>query len=283
MSGTLADRIETAIGRRPLHSAPLAGGCVSTVHRVSFGDGSQAVVKQTAAGGLALEGFMLRYLHDRSNLPVPAVIHAEDRLLIMEYVDAGDGLDESVEAEAAELLADLHNLSADRFGFGRDTLIGGLHQTNPEGDDWLAFFRDHRLLYMAGEAQRAGRLPGRAMRRVEHLAGRLHTWIDGSARPSLIHGDMWGGNVLARKGRIAAFIDPAIYHADAEIELAFSTLFSTFGPAFFSRYGEIRPLRPGFFEARRDLYNLYPLLVHVRLFGGAYVGQVERILSRFGS
>lgn len=65
-----------------------------------------------------------------------------------------------------------------------------------------------------------------------------------------------------------------------EIELAFGTLFGTFGPAFFRRYGELRPLRPGFFEVRRDLYNLYPLLVHVRLFGGGYVGQVEAILSR---
>ena len=76
---------------------------------------------------------------------------------------------------------------------------------------------------------------------------------------------------------------PAIYFADAEIELAFATLFNTFGDSFFARYSERRPLRPGFFEERRDLYNLYPLLVHVRLFGGGYVGAVERILDRFGA
>jgi len=101
-------------------------------------------------------------------------------------------------------------------------------------------------------------------------------------RPSLIHGDMWGGNVLAANGMITGFIDPALYFADPEIELAFTTLFSTFGDTFFSRYNEHRPLAPGFFEERRDLYNLYPLLVHVRLFGGSYVDSVDGILRKFG-
>jgi fructosamine-3-kinase len=88
--------------------------------------------------------------------------------------------------------------------------------------------------------------------------------------------------VLSKGGRIAGFVDPAIYYADAEIELAFSTLFSTFGEAFFKRYGEIRPLREGFFEERRDIYNLYPLLVHARLFGGSYAQSVDSVLTRFG-
>ena len=138
-------------------------------------------------------------------------------------------------------------------------------------------------MYMAREALVAGRLPHPTFARLENIAARLDTWIGDDATPSLIHGDMWGGNVLVKAGRITAFIDPAIYYADAEIELAFSTLFSTFGDAFFARYIELRPLRPGFFEHRRDLYNLYPLLVHVRLFGAAYVSQVEATLTRLGA
>ncbi len=127
----------------------------------------------------------------------------------------------------------------------------------------------------------AGRLPAGAFAALERLAGRLERYIEAGGRPALIHGDVWGGNVLARGGHIAAFVDPAIYFADPEIELAFSTLFGTFGEAFFERYGEIRPLAPGFFEARRDLYNLYPLLVHTRLFGGGYAASVAQILRRF--
>ncbi|NTV46695.1 MAG: fructosamine kinase, partial [Chlorobiales bacterium] len=85
-----------------------------------------------------------------------------------------------------------------------------------------------------------------------------------------------------RNGKIAAFIDPAIYYAHPEIELAFITLFSTFGRHFFDAYNERSGIRRGFFEERRDIYNLYPLLVHTRLFGGHYLHSAESILSRFG-
>jgi fructosamine-3-kinase len=87
---------------------------------------------------------------------------------------------------------------------------------------------------------------------------------------------------LVDNDRVTGFLDPAIYYADAEIELAFSTLFGTFGDPFFARYEALRPLEPGFMDTRRDIYNLYPLLVHVRLFGGSYVRSVDGILRRFG-
>ena len=195
---------------------------------------------------------------------------------------AAGGLSGGAQAQAADLLAALHDVSADRFGFDRATVIGGLHQPNDENRDWVAFFRDQRLLYMARQALDAGRLPSAVMARVEILAAKLDGWLDNSATPSLIHGDMWGGNVLSCRGKISGFVDPAIYYADAEIELAFGTLFGTFGDAFFARYGELRALRPGFFEARRDLYNLYPLLVHVRLFAGGYETRVGAVLDKFG-
>jgi fructosamine-3-kinase len=135
---------------------------------------------------------------------------------------------------------------------------------------------------MARAALAAGALPAAAMARIERLAGRIEEFLPRRSTPSLIHGDLWGGNVLCGRGRIASFIDPAIYFADAEIELAFATLFGTFGEPFFARYRERRPIAPGFFEERRALYNLYPLMIHVRLFGGNYVGQVESALERLG-
>ena len=135
---------------------------------------------------------------------------------------------------------------------------------------------------MGSEAVRAGQLPERVMHRIDTLAARLGDWIGSPKRASLIHGDMWTGNILSSGSYITGFVDPAIYYADPEVELAFSTLFGTFGDAFFSRYNEHCPLTPGFFEERRDLYNLYPLLVHVRLFGGGYVNSVERTLAQFG-
>jgi len=280
---TLTDRIEEIFGDRPIRLSPLSGGCVGEVYRADMTDGSKMVVKTGAAGsGLAIEGAMLVYLAKHSDLPVPEVFHAEDSLLLMSWVESSGSLGAASQHHAADLLAALHTVRGDQFGHETDTLIGGLHQPNPKTQSWIDFFRDHRLLHMGHEALQAGRLPRRTLARIEDLSYRLDEWIEEPEFPSLIHGDMWGGNVLVKGDKISGFIDPAIYYADPEIELAFSTLFNTFSDPFFARYQEHRPLKPGFFEERIELYNLYPLLVHVRLFGGSYVGSVERTLDRFG-
>ena len=117
---------------------------------------------------------------------------------------------------------------------------------------------------------------------MERLAEELDELIGEPNPPALIHGDVWSANVLARGDRITAFLDPAIYYADREIELAFISLFDSFGSAFLERYAEIRGIDRAFFETRRDLYNLYPLLVHTYFFGGGYLGSVRNTLDRFG-
>jgi fructosamine-3-kinase len=276
--------VAAALGAAVADIEPLGGGCISAVYRLRLADGRRVVAKVDERGQAALpvEAHMLRYLAERTPLPVPVVHFASERLLIMAFVVGESAFGPGAERHAAELLAALHDITAPTYGFERDTLIGGLPQPNPPGEHWLDFFRDHRLGYMAAEANRAGRLPSAVRARVERLGGHLARWLSEPERPSLIHGDVWTTNVLALGDRITAFLDPALYFAHAEIELAFTTLFGAFGRAFYERYQALRPIAPGFFEERRDLYNLYPLLVHVRLFGGSYVAGVERILTRFG-
>ena len=280
----LYEQIATILNVAPRRLTALSGGCVGEVYRVEMADGSALVAKLDRASQPVLEreAFMLRYLTEHSRLPVPKVLYSSNRLLLIEYLPGDSYFSHPSQTHAAELLADLHNVTAPAYGLEVDTLIGGLHQPNPWTASWLTFFRDQRLLYMAGEAMRAGRLPSALFARIEKLAGRLQQWLEEPDRPALIHGDVWSGNVLAAHDRVAGFLDPAIYFADADIELAFITLFHTFSAPFFERYQEQRLIRPGFWEVRRDLYNLYPLLVHVRLFGGGYVGSVEETLRRFG-
>lgn len=283
MPSDLGHVIEEALGMAPVRSRPLAGGCVGDVVQLSMPDGARLVAKFGDPGTqMDLEGWMLQYLRDHSDLPVPRVVFQADRLLIMEYLPNRGGITEDAQRHGAELLAALHEITQATFGLEKDTLIGGLHQPNPASDSWLEFFRDQRLMYMGSEALRAGQLPTVMMSRIGALCANLDKWLTEPSAPSLIHGDMWSGNVLCAAGRISGLIDPAIYYADPEIELAFITLFGTFGDAFFSRYAELRPTAEGFFEERRDLYNLYPLLVHVRLFGGSYVQSVDAILARYG-
>jgi fructosamine-3-kinase len=284
MLSQLSDPIQAACGSRPVEARPLTGGSIGQVYLVRLANGERLVAKvdDRPEPALDVEGYMLDYLASHSELPVPAVRLASPSLLLMSPIAGESHFSGRAQEHAAELLAGLHAISAQSHGLERDTLIGGLHQPNRPTGSWLDFFRQQRLLFMAEEALRVGRLPTTIFSRVERFAAHLERWVEEPERPALLHGDVWRTNVLARGDRITAFLDPAIYYGHPEIELAFITLFGTFARPFFERYQEMRPIAPGFFEVRRDLYNLYPLLVHVRLFGGGYVASVDNTLRRFG-
>ncbi len=268
---------------------PLSGGCVGEVLAVELADGRRIVVKidRSQMPSLAVEARSLIVLANRANLPTPRVLHAEDRLLVLERIPSAPSLTLDGEQQAAQWIAQLHCVApehphAGMFGFEFDTFIGGLLQPNAWAESWIEFFAQRRLVHMARLANEAGSLPDAVRARIETVAGHLDRWLIEPSAPSLIHGDIWSGNVLATPDGqdVAAFIDPAIHFAHAEVELAFITLFSTFSEAFFRRYDEIRPMEPAFFELRRDIYNLYPLLVHVRLFGAGYLPGIEGTLRR---
>ena len=284
MIGEERARVEAVVGAELADATALSGGCVGDVYRVTTGDGRRLVAKVDAAGTetLAVEGRMLQDLADGGAVPVPAVIGCGDGVLVMEYVaHDGQGSDDA-QVDLAAKVAALHDIRGPGFGYGYDTVIGGLPQPCPREDSWVEFFRRHRLEAMATQAFDVGRLPERDLERVRALGARLGEWLDEPEYPSLLHGDLWGGNVLVDRGRVAALIDPAVYHGHPEVELAFGTMFGTLGPCFFEEYRRRRRLDDGFFETRRELYNLYPLLVHVRLFGGSYLASARATLGRFG-
>ena len=283
----LARRVERALGIKPVAARALAGGSTVAVLGLTLGDGRRAVAKW-GPGRFSIEKAMLEALDRQGSLPLPEVYAAEEDLLLLEYIESdggGGGLaapGPKAQAHAAELLAGLHATRFERFGFEIDTLIGKLDQPNPWADDWIGFFAEHRLLHMARASEREGTLPDGMLGRLEGLAERLDGLILRPAHPSLLHGDVWTGNVLVRGDRIAAFIDPAVCYGDREMDLAFATLFRTVGEPFFKRYAEIAPLEPGFFEVRRDIYNIYPLLVHVRYWDVSYAQGIDRTLRRHG-
>ena len=284
----LKSRLEAVLGSRAVEASPLPVGFGLTGLKLRLADGRRLAVKARQGGagrtsGLELEAYMLGELARHSELPVPHVHYADADLLVMDFIENdGGGITPSVERHAAELIAKLHATPRAQFGYARDTLIGPLPQPNPETARWVPFFRDNRLMVMAERAEAEGKLPAPLFSRIERLAERIDDCLVEPASPSLLHGDLWTGNVLVRGGRIAGFVDPAIYCGHAEIELAFTTLFGTFGEAFFAAYAGLLPLEPGFHELRCDIYNLYPRLVHVRLFGRAYLAGIDQTLARLG-
>jgi fructosamine-3-kinase len=254
------------------------------VFSADLADGRRVVVKQeeSADSRLHTEGRMLDYLARHTRLPVPAVLHSDPHLLVLSHLPGSSRFTPAAEQDAADHLARLHSQTAPHYGLPFDTLIGGLPQPNNPSAAWIPFFREQRLWHRGRAAMEIGRLPTPLFHRLTRLCDHLDQWLEEPEQPALIHGDVWTTNVLADGDRISGFLDPALYYADPEIELAFITLFDTFGTPFFARYHDHFPIQPGFFQERRHLYNLYPLLVHVHLFGGGYVGQVDDTLRRFG-
>lgn len=280
-----AARIGQLLGRRPRQLKPQVGGDIARSVQATFDDGERVMAKFARPGQplLRLEARMLADLRD-AGLPVPATLAVADDVLVLAWVDAGTHhWDDDVQAAAGRAIACLHVSSRiDGCGYDYDSVIGDLVQPNPPTARWLDFFRDHRLLHRADAALRAGRLPVVLRHRLDTLAGRLDRWIDPDTTPCLLHGDLWGGNMLPTADGGACFIDPAIYRGDAGMDLAMTTLFHSVGPAFFAGYRDVAPIDPACLEACLPLYQLYPLLVHVQLFGDGHVGAVERILDRLG-
>ena len=271
--------IEQAMGCRILAVAPLSAANNAQIYRLSLANGESRVAK-VAERGLDAEAWMLTYLREKSSLPVPTVYYSNEHVIIMEFAQSQGMVDYRAEGGAAQQLAALHNVTAAQYGMERDTLIGSLPQPGGWHDNWVQFFAEKRLLHMARKALEESKIDARMMTQFEKLAAKLPNILKNPQAPSLVHGDVWSGNVIVGRGSIAAYLDPAIYYADAEVELAFIRLFNTFSDGFFTKYNEIRPIRAGFFEERADIYNLYPLLVHTRLFGASYARKAQKILDR---
>lgn len=280
----LEHRISNELGVNVTRLTPLTGGCVGEVYRADFAEGQPVAVKvdRSMSGTLTCEADMLEYLKTHSRLPVPEVLFSSDELLLMTLVPGASRFSANAERHAAELLAELHDVTAEQFGFAYDTRIGGLIQPNLQNDSWIAFFREQRLLAFGEAAVREGVLSSKLFGRIETLCARLGDFISEPARPSLLHGDVWTTNVLAEGNRVTGFIDPAMYYGHPEAELAFVHMLGTFGRAFYDRYRELRPIEPGFFEIRCGVYNLYPMLVHVRLGYSSYAESAARVLAGVG-
>ena len=221
---------------------------------ITLADGRRLAVKAGRTGQRTrmprstIEGFMLGELGAPvRDLPVPVHYAAPD-LLVMDFIDNDGGpITASVERHAAELIAALHATARGRFGYARDTLIGPLRPAEPRFGPMAAVLcATIACCSWRGFAHEEGALPLALLGRIEKLAARLGNYLIEPAHPSLLHGDLWTGNVLVRQGRIAGLVDPAISCGHPEIELAFATLFGTFGRSFFETSKSLLPLEPGF-------------------------------------
>lgn len=258
---------------------PCSGGDTCDSWELTLVAGTRVFLKTHAAppaGLFAAEAAGLAELGRSGAVRVPAVIHADPSFLLLEFIAPG-AAGNACWRGLGRALARLHGMVAPCFGFLMDNWCGTTPQPNPRDTDGHAFFANHRLLFQARRAARAGLLPGADLRRVETIAARLENLVPVQA-PALLHGDLWHGNVFADARGEAVLVDPAVYWGWPEADLAMTRLFGGFDEAFYDAYRELRPLEPGW-EQRVPLYNLYHLLNHLNLFGSAWLPRVREVLD----
>jgi fructosamine-3-kinase len=248
----------------------LAGGDLSEVLLLRRPDGRCTVAKGGPSVGT--EAAMLRALIG-AGVPAPMVEGEHDNVLLLEHVENDGVFSPHAWADIGQALSRLHRPSEQRYGWPVDYRIGTVELDNRQRDDWPAFWGEQRLAATASVLDRPWR------ERIEKLVPRLGDRLPARPPAAHLHGDLWSGNILVMGGRLAALIDPACYCGHSEVDLAMLTLFDTPPESFWDAYGA---LEAGWKERLR-LYQLFPALVHLRLFGGAYAGMVDRLLTGAGS
>ena len=228
------------------------------------------------------EGKGLHLLHRQNAIRIPNVIgHGKNgahQFLLLELIEQKSRSKNHWE-QLGQKLASLHRCSSETFGLDHDNYIGSLQQYNHPNSNWINFFIEQRLEAQVRLAVKSGAVDAGWEKKFEALYAKLPSLI-AVEKPSLLHGDLWSGNLITDEKGEPCLIDPAVYYGNREADLAMTRLFGGFSGEFYSAYEEAYPLPPGS-ERRVDLYNLYPLLVHVNLFGGSYVHSVESILRAF--
>lgn len=233
-------------------------------------------------GRFEAEAEGLRALRAATCLRVPDVLRCgvvDGRAVIeLERLDLR-GLDRASGALLGRQLAELHRHAGERFGWEHDNWIGDSPQRNGWGGEWSRFFAERRLLPQLRWAAGKG-MDRKSVDKGESLAERLGAFfVDYRPRPSLLHGDLWGGNASALPDGTPVVFDPAVYYGDREADLAMSELFGGFPESFYAAYRIAWPLDSGY-ETRKTLYNLYHVLNHFNLFGAGYLNQARRMIDR---
>lgn len=266
----------------------LSGGCINNGVRLDTDNDRSYFLKWNASAPpdmFAAETDGLRALHEAA-----ATVSAEDRPRIPRALarsDQGDGPDwllmewippapraTDSEERLGRGLATIHGSTGSKlFGWHADNWIGSLPQRNGDHPSWSDFWRDRRIVPQLEAARERGHLTGP---RMDELVDGIPRALDGTGPPELLHGDLWSGNTFTTESGTPVLIDPAVYRGDGEVDLAMSELFGGFGSRFYDAYADVRPISPEYESHRRDLYQLYFLLVHVNLFGAGYVASSLR-------
>ena len=281
MWDALATHISESTGEpfELLQKKTVGGGCINDAYRLEGRD-QDYFVKLNHAGALEMfeaEADGLREIAGTKTIRVPSPICSgrtgAQAYFVMEFINLGGG---GSQFQLGERLARLHAVPQSRYGWHRDNTIGATPQPNLAGDDWVEFLREHRLGFQFSLAKQNGM----AFNGSEDLLRQLYAFFDGyQPKPSLLHGDLWSGNVASDENGGPVIFDPATYCGDREAEFGLTEMFGGFGTDFWSGYESVLPLEDGY-GTRKLIYRLYHTLNHFNLFGSGYAGSAQSLVDQ---
>jgi len=266
-------------------SLSVGGGSINETTKLSTTAGSFFIKKNSASlypNMFQKEAQGLKILRDTNAIDIPEVVgngkSGDESFLILKFIDGGSK-NSSFWDDFGQQLANLHKNTDKYFGLNHDNYIGSLKQYNSRHSSWSNYFREERLEKQIRLARNTGKIDKGIVVACDNFYAKLDN-IFPIEPPALLHGDLWSGNFMVNNQGYPVIIDPAVYYGHREMDLGMSQLFGGFDKQFYISYNKCFPLETGW-EERIDYCNLYPLMVHVNLFGGGYIQSVKSILRKF--
>lgn len=266
-------------------TSSIGGGCINEAYSLVTNTGKYFIKynsSETFPGMFEKEAAGLHLLAGSNTIQTPEVIATgslgEYPYLILEFIESGAPRN-NFWSDFGTKLADLHQNTSEHFGLDHDNYIGSLIQINKKHADFIEFFIVERIEPQLEQARNKGEFSQSDTRYFHSLYKTLNNIIP-PEKPALIHGDLWSGNFMATSDGSPCLVDPAVYYGHREADIAMTQLFGGFKPEFYAAYNQAWAMEKGWRE-RMDIFNLYPLLVHVNLFGGGYARQVLQIIRQF--
>ena len=287
LNNKIKSKIEKELNSEIIDSQSLSGGCISNTYKIKTNVGKIYFLKYNSSVNNDMfikEAHGLQELNKASVIKSPDVICCDDDYILLEQVEAGKKQKNFAE-DFGRKFALLHNFTGEFYGFYEDNYIGSNPQINisqeNEKQDWAKFYLNKRILFQLQLAEETGNSTSELRKSIAVLENKIdEIVVDNGEQPSLLHGDLWGGNYLVNEEGFACLIDPAVYYGNREADLAMTKLFGGFDSRFYGAYNEAFPLPDGY-EYRENIYKLYHVLNHLNLFGGGYYSQAMGLISYY--
>ncbi len=287
LNDKLKNKIEAQTGEIILAASSLSGGCISDAYKLDLKSGGSFFLKLNfnASDDMFLkEAHGLLEIQKAEAIRVPKVILYDSSFILTEFMGTGKK-SKMFDEDFGRKFALMHKFSRDEFGFYENNYIGSTAQINLsegiEKTDWVKFYFNKRILFQYKLAEKNGYSTPELGSGVSSLENKIEQILEGSKeKPSLLHGDLWGGNYMVDVNGDACLIDPAVYYGHREADLAMTKLFGGFNSRFYGSYNECFPL-PGGYEYRENIYKLYHILNHLNLFGSGYYSQAISLMNYY--